>query len=243
MDNSPYRVDGSQHDPSVEVQALNAAASKRALRTLKDALGRDGIFALLRSDIEASNTFWRDVVARSTPGRWEPNTAHVVFPGDERLNAVAFVTWLGSDTGDPDKLIAGHPEHYFESVDPHPTEPGVLTAVILEAWAGKVTSYRIPRYAAPDRQAMPFLQELPGFSVQAAGQGVLEDGTAFAVAHNSFKDRDGGGVEAVLTAWVPDGTPKDVRQAMREHQAVEFTNWLAAAERDILTGIFKPPTP
>jgi len=222
-------------------ESFQAAGSLRALLLLKNRLGRDGVFQLLRPDIDASNAFWHSVQANSTPGVWVPATAHVVVRGPG-LTAASFAAWFGADTGDADKLLRANPEHYFESVTADPVT-GVLVADILEAWDGKVTHFKIPEYGAPDRAAHPFLPKLPSFPQQFSGEGVLQDGTGvtFAVVHNSWRDTDDGkGVEAILTVWVHDGTPESLLEGLRQHQAVEFTNWLSNAQKDLASGKFKP---
>ena len=223
-------------------ETFQAAAAERALLLLKNHLGREGIFQLLKPDIEESNAFWHSALAKSPPGAWVPSTARVIVKGPG-LTAASFAAWFGGDTGDADKLLRAEPEHYFEAVTADPVT-GALVADILEAWGGRLTYFKIPEYGAPDRVAYPFLPALPDFPQQFSGGGTLQDGSGavFMVVHNSWKDTaDGKGVEAILSVWLPGATPVEVVEALRQHQAVEFTNWLSNAQSDIASGKFKAP--
>ncbi len=236
---SGFAFEFSGPNEAGNAQDFEVAASRRALAILKTRLGEEAIYKLLQADIEATDQFWRDVVAKSVGGEMIPSTTHVLVQSNDGLTTGNFVAWFASDAGGPDKLIRGHPEHYVNRVGSDPAEPGALSATIVEAWAGKITRFRIPRYGMPDRDKSPFLQALPDYPVQLSGVPVLDDGTAFAVVHNSFRDREGGGLEALLTVWVPSVTPEDVMEGIRQHQAIEWVNWLSAAQRDIASGIFK----
>lgn len=79
-------------------------------------------------------------------------------------------------------------------------------------------------------------------STRAVGAVTLIDGTVIGHIHNSFRDLPRGkdGIEAELYVWLPSGTPDDVVQGLRDHQSIEFSNWLKFAYSDIVSGKFKP---
>jgi hypothetical protein len=222
-------------------QTFESAATTRALLNLKATIPPSQMYALLAAEIAHANAAWAGIIASSAPGVWVPARTHVAVPAPN-LTVAAFLAWFGADTGDPLKLLRAHPEHYAESLSAGDA-PGVQAARILEAWGSLVTAFRLPAYGAPDRARWPFLAPLPDYPAQAAGEAVLEDGrgTVFAVVHNSFKDMEGGGVEAELTGWMPSSTPEEVLEGLREHQAVEWGNWLVNCQRDIEEGRFVIP--
>ncbi|TPX14100.1 uncharacterized protein E0L32_000494 [Thyridium curvatum] len=230
------------------------ASAHTALNKLKDRLGARAIRALLRPDIDAADRAWHAILARasSSSGGGNNNNNETGAPAAPILSearvrayntaydAGAFVAWFAADTGDPHKMSGAHPEHYVESMAGQAVD-------IVEAWGPLVTRYRIPAYVGggPKRA---FMRALPGFPHQATGQAVLQDGSLAVVGdiHNSFRDLRPGeeveagtrGVEAVLAVWLPAGTPADVVEGLREHQAVEFSNWFAFAQRDVIEGRF-----
>ncbi|ORY10507.1 hypothetical protein BCR34DRAFT_602084 [Clohesyomyces aquaticus] len=108
------------------------------------------------------------------------------------------------------------------------TTNGITSVDAVETWASLFTQYTIPNYGPGPKKA--YMEKLSDFPFQAVGEAVLRDGTVFADIHNSFRDKpDGCGIQAVLNVWVPDGAPRDVVEGMKQHQMVEFTNWLAFA--------------
>ncbi len=219
-------------------------AAHRALDLVKDHLGPPAITTLLAQDIATSDAAWHAILANST------GTSHILSEARLRAfntayNASTFLTWFGTDTGDPNKLLGAHPEHYVELMHVN-ASTGVASVDIIESWGPLVTRYQIPAYVT-NGPKKPWLKKLPNFPLQSTGEAVLQDGSGLVIAdvHNSFRDLGVGeveagqkGLEAIISVWFPDGTPEDVLEGLREHQAVEFSNWLSFAQRDIDNGVF-----
>ena len=208
--------------------------SRRALLRLKDNLGVQGLLNLLGPDIEFANAKWKTILENSTGG-------HILAEARLEatlLDAKSFLAWFDADTGDKHKMTGANPEHFIE-------QPlvvnGILTGFdIVENWGDLVVHYTIPSYGNNPKK--PWMKKLPDWPYQAVGDAVLLDGKVIGNIHNSFRDKvDGTGIEADLCVWLPDSTPEGVVEGLRQHQAVEFTNWLKFAHRDITSGTFRVP--
>ena len=226
-------LSGPKDQPTADPWELSN--SRVVLLKFKDYLGPDAITKLLKPDIDRANAVWHAILANSTGGH-VPACAHVE---SNQLKAKDFNAWFGADTGDAHKMTGASPEHYVEAASASAVD-GALAVDIIEAWGpGIVTQYRLPAYDGKQKQA--YVPPLDGYAFQAFGDATLLDGTVFASVRNAFRDRPKGGIEALLCVWLPDSTPEYIVEGLRQHQAVEFTNWLKFAYRDISSKAFIPP--
>ncbi|KAK3389237.1 hypothetical protein B0H63DRAFT_96041 [Podospora didyma] len=250
--------------PQGNLEALELAAARRALKKLKDLLGPEKLKELLKDDIAAGWAEWHDIISSSSSSSTEDD--HVV--AEVRLTAIPrpdicqsvdfsarnFVGWF-ADSGfnHVDKLWAGHPEHY--GVHLTPNADGTMRGELIEPWGPLLTYSVIPRFTPvvdPAVQKKPWMRALPGFPLQMVGDETLMDGSGVVVGNLHFAFRDipvsgsvSGekktcGVEVVLAMWMVGNTPPDVVEGMRQHLAVEYANWFPKAFDDIRTGAFKP---
>jgi hypothetical protein len=215
----------SNFTPPKTLEAYEITSSRRALLKLKDRLGVSGLLHALRPDIEHADSTWKEILLNSS-GHTIASEAHLEAT---ILDSQSFLAWFGADNGDPHKMTGAHPEHYIEEMS---VSNGTTTVSIVEAWGDVVTRYKIPSYGNNPKK--PWMRELPDFPFQAVGDAVLEDGTTIGNIHNSFRDKpDGNGIELILCVWLPSATPKSIVDGLRQHQAVEFANWLTQAYRDL----------
>ncbi|KAJ7702285.1 hypothetical protein B0H17DRAFT_1194790 [Mycena rosella] len=221
------------------------AAYKTAVALLKTRLGEDELASLLQPDIKAADTIWHEVIANST-GVWVSADGRAVafLPN---VTALRFLMWQASPWCDAANS-ASNAEHYIKRTVE--TSPGVLQSEILEGWGGVVTLFSIPSYGTPNRTTHPFLNELPNFPYQGAGDKVLRDGTnaVFGVLHISVRDVDGvefgetsNGIEIYASVWYGDGAADDFLEAERQHMVIEIINVAIQAQKDIESGKFAPP--
>lgn len=222
--------------------------ARYTLNLLKTRIGPDGLIDLLKPDIEEANTFWHDVIDRSTEGGdWVPTDGRAIgfFPN---LTAYGFAAWSQSPFADLNNNAA-NPEHYVKRTEV--IAPGVLESEILEGWGGVTTHFSVLNYATPpDREAHPMIRELPEFPFQASGDKVLRDGSdaVFGVLHISARDVPGeeygeehDGVDIYATVWYPNGVEDDHIEVERQHITVEIINQSVQAQKDIASGAFVPP--
>ncbi|KAH6667158.1 hypothetical protein B0J14DRAFT_567671 [Halenospora varia] len=102
--------------------------------------------------------------------------------------------------------------------------------------------YSIPNYGPGPKK--PYMATLKDYPYQAVGKATLRDGPVIANIHNSLRDKeDGTGIEAVLYGWLPSAAPTDVIQGLRNHQSIEFSNWLQFAYNDTIGGDYFPVIP
>ncbi|KAF2703382.1 hypothetical protein K504DRAFT_363394, partial [Pleomassaria siparia CBS 279.74] len=223
--------------PKIEYEM---ASAKTALKLLKDNIGPDGLIAALKPEIEKADTFWHDVIDRST-GSWVPadGRAAAFLPN---ITAARFAAWSQSPLADASNNAA-NPEHYVKRTEFFANGTGY--SEILEGWGGVTTHFTIPNYGNPDRVNNPFLRELPEFPIQAAGDKVLLDGTRFGVLHISVRDIKGAdygqpidGIEIFASVWYGDGVADSHLEDERTHITTEIINLSTQAQKDYESGAF-----
>src|SRR3569833_1670533 len=222
------------------------SAAHTALSLLKSRAGPDGLIALLKPDIEAADKFWHHVIKKSTPGQWVAADGQVVafLPN---LTAARFALWTTSPLADAANNDA-NPEHYVKRTTQ--VSPGVLQSEILEGWGGVTTLFTIPIYGKPDPARWPMLRKLPDYPNQTTNDKVLRDGSnaTFGVLHIAVRDVPGSlygeprdGIDIYSSVWYGDGAPEDFLEAERHHMVNEIINLSIQAQKDLESGVFKPP--
>jgi hypothetical protein len=95
----------------------------------------------------------------------------------------------------------------------------------------------------PNRERYPFLHENIYFSLQAAGDKVLADGTIFGVLHLSARNVKGvdykqliNGVHVTASVWYADAVQDEYPEDERTHIITEIINLTLQAQKDIESG-------
>ncbi|KAH6668507.1 hypothetical protein B0J14DRAFT_167117 [Halenospora varia] len=218
--------------------AIELPYSRRALLLLKDRLTPNGVLQVLANDIDNADAAWQAILAASSGQTPIPaiSTVEALIPS-HIMNASAFLTWFSSPA--PHKLLQAHPEHYVEIES---VANGITSINIVEEWGSLLFHYSIPNYGPGPKK--PYMATLKDYPYQAVGKVTLRDGTVIANIHNSLRDKeDGTGIEAVLYGWLPSAAPTDVIQGLRNHQSIEFSNWLQFAYNDTIGGDYFPVIP
>lgn len=197
------------------IDLLELASARRALRLLKEKLGRLRLLELLHEEIAVGNTYLRTQLEHSA-GR---TTTGVTTLRAHGITAGQFTSWLSRAFGHEDVMLAGHPEHYAI----HAADGAVN---IVETLGELVCSFYMREW---DDSATG--------SVVAAHDGgaarrsllTLKDGTIIGSISNLFTDEPDGGFTAQLSVTLPVACgSRDVQQHL-EHFAVEYRNWILAA--------------
>ncbi|KAI1399866.1 hypothetical protein F4819DRAFT_397953 [Hypoxylon fuscum] len=213
-----------------------------AVLTLKQYLTTSKLEVLLTHDMDDADTFWHDIINNSTSSLtdWKAAKARgVIFLPN--VTATSFAAWYASPYADAANLAA-NPEHYAKNTEQ--TSTG-LSSKILEGWGGVTTNFTIPNFGVPDRASNPFLDPLPEFPIQEAGDKVLRDNTRFGVLHIAVRSVSGSdygqgidGFEVYSAVWYPSGVEDDHLEYESRHMINEIVNLTLQAQRDIENGTF-----
>lgn len=209
------RLAGEGTDASVDGFELFSA--RRALRLLKEKLGRERLLELLDDEIAAGTAFLRENVERSA-GRVSSGTTTLRAHG---ITAAKFTGWLSRAFAREDVMVAGHPEHYaihaetgrpvniVETLGEH------VCSFFMRPWDDSVEAEPAPGEAAPGRRSHL----------------LLEDGTVVGWIANAFEE-EADGFTVRLSVTLPATCGDEVVEQHLEHFAVEFRTWIlrAAAE-------------
>ena len=215
------RLDGEDHDATIDGFELFSA--RRALRLLKNALGRQRLLELLGEEIAAGDEHLRAQVHLSA-GQEITGTTVLRARG---ITATAFTAWLSRAFAREDVLLAAHPEHY--SIHHAPGRD----VNVVETLGENVCSFFMRPW---DDSATTPQQSSPAHGASARrSHMVLGDGTVVGSVSTAFED-DADGLTAHLSVTLPSTCGPLVDQHL-EHFAVEFRSWilLAAAEHGALS--------
>lgn len=211
------RLDREDHDATIDGFELFSA--RRALKLLKDKLGRERLLELLAGEIAAGDQHLRDHVERSA-GQEITGTTVLRARG---ITAAHFTAWLSRAFAREDVLLAAHPEHY--SIHHAPGSD----VNVVETLGEHVCSFFMRPW---DDSAITPQQSSPAHGAGARrSHMVLGDGTLVGSVSTAFDDDDG--LTAHLSVTLPSTCGPLVDQHL-EHFAVEFRSWilLAATEHN-----------
>jgi len=251
---------------STDLNSLALPQANKAIFLYRSRLGEDGVNELIKSDVEAADTYWREALAKSksTTGQFVGGTTRAQgYAPREIFNATTVSRWfyfggsgvsasLSPKSKDKkplridDQLIritSQWPNDFLQTSPEHYLSlsgPGVRTkgASIesIENWGPGPITY-FKGVTEEKPDFFPALKEYPT-DAQSALALQLADGTVFAHSLTAFRDLPGGhGVEIFQGIWIPDSAPAEVLQGLRAHITVEFSNWLRAAYKKAIAAL------
>lgn len=206
------RLAGDGADNAIDGFELFSA--RRALKLLKEKLGRQSILHLLSEEITAGNAFLRDHIKRSE-GMQATGTTVLDAHG---TTAAAFVGWLGRAFAREEVMLAGHPEHYSIHAEPGrgPNIVETLGEYVCSFFMREWNDNPLTEQNRPDVDAKANARH---------SQILLEDGTVVGSISTAFEEAPGG-FTATLSVTLPVTCAPDVIQQHLEHFAVEFRTWI-----------------
>lgn len=194
----------------VEYELLSA---RRALQKLKSLLGRERLIELLRAETDETEGNFNQWLAESG-GKFRPALTGLRVTG---LSTAEFFSYFDSIRSEEPKMLAAHPEHFvIAEID------GGLE--VIENCGPYISHFRV-RF---DDDSPAVDELLPDYPVRMVGDISMREGSVEARVLHQFKDTDDG-FEARLAIYFPAVVPDEVIEGYRQHQAVEFSNWIAAA--------------
>lgn len=208
--------------PNLDLEAVQNAglgAQRESLLTLKTRLGHAGIYAMLRHELALSERISRAAVAVSR-GRTARSVTRIVANG---CSAESFSAWFNNLTAANDEvnMVDAMADHYLLRGLPDGRQE------VVETTGGSPAATRfLVDYTLTDALSTP---ADPAYPIQIAGQALLDDGLIIGGVRHQLRDRDGA-MEALLTVEFPAVTPPNLIAAHRWHLAVEFSNWIVAAQ-------------
>jgi hypothetical protein len=192
------------------------AFARRALATLKDRLGRQGLLDLLRPDIEASTEQLSSYLAQSE-GAWQLSQTELRVTG---LTSGEFLSHFDAIRDDEPRMIAVHPEHFVMAV----VDGGLKVVENL----GPLLS-EVDVLVSVDEDTEDVVGDLhPDYPLRMHGRAVLPNGETAAHLLHQFRDTDEG-FDVLLGIYFPQAAPEEIIETHRRHLAVEFTNWIEGA--------------
>ncbi|KAI0393149.1 hypothetical protein F5Y17DRAFT_467049 [Xylariaceae sp. FL0594] len=220
-------IEGSSPD----LTSLALPQANKAIYLYRSRLGEDAVNGLIKSDVEAADTYWREKLAKSkaTTGKFVGGTMRAQgYAPHSIFNATSVGRWFYfGGSGWPNDFLQTSPEHYLSLSGPGVRTKGASIESIENWGPGPITYFKGIPEQKPD--FFPALKEYPADS-QSALALQLADGTVFAHSLTAFRDLPGGlGVEIFQGIWIPDSAPSEVLQGLRAHITVEFSNWLKFA--------------
>ncbi len=216
---------GIEERPWDEVDTLRmeVAAGNRAATFLKDAIGRDGVTALIADMAERSARQWQQLIKESG-GEFRPYVMTFRVTG---LSADAFWQYAMANGGERLQFRM-HPEHYISHLPQGYAGP----ATIAERW-GSIMVLCQGRFSTPE-----VLNEAgidysgvweAGASHRVAGIATSVDGAFFNAVFHQVVPMDTGFIFKTC-AFLPKILPEDVRIGVEEHGAIEYANLIRLAK-------------
>jgi len=193
--------------------------ARRALKLLKNRLGKDAMMHLLEPDITQSDAYWERMVTESD-GRFQETSITINTTG---ISVQDFMTWFHANAHDNKVMEGAHPEHYINTVGP-----------ILETLGDHPSFFHLELQDRPS--ACVTSRDADKYPMAMCGSAVLRSGTVIGHACHQFREYDQGegiGFEIRFGGWMPQSCEPEVLETHQRHFAVEWTNWITAAHRDL----------
>ena len=198
------------------------ARQREELADHKLALGRTHVRAAIRRGLWLSDKVSRLSVALSGKARRFSVCEIKVAAG----SAAHFARWFDDLTGlnREREMIVACPDHYIIARE----EDG--RQWVIETTGGSPT----PAEFWVDYADVSSLRTQPdsSYAHQIAGAARLDDGFVIGGVRHQFR-QEGAGFRALLTVEFPGRMPARMIAAHRWHLAVEFSNWIEAAQADV----------
>lgn len=187
--------------------------ARRALAKLKSLLGQDGLRELLKADTDANDLRWTEWIAQSNE-QFRPAVTELSISG---LSAEEFFAYFESIRRDEAKMLAAQPEHFVFDYAPDGFD-------LIENLGPYIHHHHM--HFTTDADAIDELLE--DYPIRMVGHGTQLDGTVSGHILHHFRETDEG-FDARLAVYFPTAVPEEIIEGHRQHLAVEFTNWVAAA--------------
>lgn len=179
------------------IDAWELKAAKRDLHNLKTLLYGQPMLDLLASQIEASDAYYKEIIAASH-GRFRECRTDLHVTGVSATQVVQFRTkTMGAEKRDMAlrTLLPAHPEHYALP----PYEEG-----IVEVIGGRMARLRIVVTGDVPEWVMGYGD--PGYPMKKPTLAELDDGTVFFYILHEFRDREGG-CDLITRLLLPEKAP------------------------------------
>jgi uncharacterized protein len=192
--------------------------ARRALAKLKSRLGRERLRELLKPDTDETSEQITQWLAQSD-GKWRPSVTELSISG---LSAAEFVAYFVSVRDQEPKMLVAQPEHFVIAA------AGEDLLEVIEN-IGPYISRFWTRFTG-DEEAVDDL--LPDYPIRIVGHYLSADGRVEGHVLHQFRETDEG-FDAHLAIYYPGAVTEEVLEGHRQHLAVEFTNWIAAAAQSL----------
>ncbi|KAE8327064.1 hypothetical protein BDV39DRAFT_215249 [Aspergillus sergii] len=204
--------------------------ARRSLTRLKQRLGPHGLLDLFRPDIESSDQYWDETVAKSK-GKLRPAEVSVIIRG---ISAPVFLKWAKSASGPA--ILGGHPEHYQSTLEKVGEEN---KHTVVETLGSHISYFTISNHGSQSPTDRVSGRDT-SYPYTMVGRGYTKSGVNNGEILHQFRDHeDGQGFDAKLAIWFPAAVEDELLETHRQHLAVEFRNFARAAREDLL----KKPIP
>ena len=223
-----FHAKGNVHDDQV-VDAWELKAARRALMNLKTLLYGQPMLELIQKQIDASDAYYKDVIAASD-GKYRECRVDLHVKGLTTMQIQTFrKRRMQQAAGKPDAkdalalglMLPAHPEHYALP----PDYPEGIIEVIGEHMA------RIRIEVTSDVPSFVMDYGHPDYAFKKPTVGRLDDGAVLFYILHEFRDREDG-CDCILRLLFPAAAPQVFFDDHAEHLSIEFRSGLRAAFKE-----------
>ncbi|WP_313803210.1 hypothetical protein [Sphingobium sp.] len=208
------------------VDALELKAATRALRLLREAIGWERMFEILRPMIEESEERWADLL-KQADGRFSAPPSYFEVSG---LSVDYFLPWVMRKIELDEFNWYMHPEHFvWSTIDKDFGQYKAGDKLVVEPW-GSIMHHGalnvVPPESIDTHEAMD-----DNYPVKFAGVSYFPDGSLKKTVFYQWKPTETGFVMKCAGAS-PAVLPHDVREGLKEHLKLEWCKALQLARRE-----------
>lgn len=211
-----------------EIDAMDLAASSRALRLLRETIGWERMLEMLGPRIEESARRWEGWLAVSN-GRLVATPQYFEITG---LDVDEFLPWFMRKIEDQEFNWFMHPEHFvWATIDRDWGQYRRGDKLVVEPWGSYM---HIGTLTVLDYRDIDTCGEADDdYPVKFAGASFLPDGTLKKTVFYQYR-RTAAGFIVKCAGGNPPGLPDDVRIGMREHLQLEWAKAFRLARAEFV---------
>lgn len=208
------------------IDAMDLAAATRALRLLREVIGWERMFEILRPMIEESEARWAGFLEESD-GKFSARPNYFTVTG---LSVDYFMPWLMKKIELDEFNWYMHPEHFvWSKIDKDFGQYKANEKLVVEPWGSIMHHGSLTIVPAESIDTYGMMDE--SFPVKFAGATYFPDGSLKKTVFYQWRATAEGFVMKCAGAN-PENLPDDVREGMKKHLQLEWAKALKLARAE-----------
>jgi hypothetical protein len=201
-----------------DIRNAELARTRRALAFLKNKIGSDAMITLMKEELDSA-TIQAEKWADDSNGEWKSGFVVIEMP---KVRAEQFHNWFIGlvERGDESTLRAAHPDHYCNRMLPDGR------AEVVENFGEFEYPWHFFLNLIPIDSTMPVPAD-KDYPIGFAAVIKSKNGKLVAYALHELRDYKDG-MQAKLTAIIPQAAPDTLIRGHLNHFSIEFRNWYLA---------------